>query len=32
MLSGSSDVEIHDLDPVESPDHVLLRLAGEELA
>jgi anti-anti-sigma factor len=31
-LSGSIDVEIHDLDPVESPVQVLLRLAGEELA
>jgi anti-anti-sigma factor len=31
-LSGSIDVEIHDLDPLESPVQVLLRLAGEELA
>jgi anti-sigma B factor antagonist len=31
-LSGSIDVEIHDLDPVEPPAQVLLRLAGEELA
>ena len=32
-LSGSvDDVEIHDLDPVEPPVQVLLRLAGEELA
>jgi hypothetical protein len=31
-LSGSIDVVIHDLDPGEPPAHVLLRLAGEELA
>jgi hypothetical protein len=32
-LSGSvDDVEIYDLDPVESPADVLLRLAGEGLA
>jgi anti-sigma B factor antagonist len=32
-LSGSVlDVEIYDLDPVEPPVQVLLRLAGEELA
>jgi anti-sigma B factor antagonist len=32
-LSGSVDeVEIHDLDPLESPAQALLRLAGEELA
>ena len=32
MLSGSIDVEICDLDPVESPVQVLLPLAGGELA
>jgi anti-sigma B factor antagonist len=32
-LSGRvDDLEIHDLDPVESPPQVLLRLAGAELA
>jgi hypothetical protein len=31
-LSGNVDVEIYDLDPVEPPAHMLLRLAGEELA